>query len=34
MIVVSWNYHMVRARYIFSQCFDGGVTMRPVPRDL
>ena len=23
---------MVRARYIFSQCFDGGITMRPVPR--
>ena len=33
LIVVSWNFHMVRARYIFGQCFDGGVTMRPVPRD-
>lgn len=32
VIVVSWNYHMVRARYIFHQCFDGDVTMRPVPR--
>jgi uncharacterized SAM-binding protein YcdF (DUF218 family) len=32
VIVVSWNYHMVRARYIFHQCFDGTVTMRPVPR--
>jgi len=32
LIVVSWNYHMVRARYIFGQCFDGEVTMRPVPR--
>ncbi|AQT81308.1 hypothetical protein B1R94_21710 [Mycolicibacterium litorale] len=32
VIVVSWNYHMVRARYIFGQCFDGSVTMRPVPR--
>ena len=32
VIVVSWNYHMVRARYIFSQCFAGGITMRPVPR--
>jgi uncharacterized SAM-binding protein YcdF (DUF218 family) len=32
VIVVSWNYHMVRARYIFHQCFDGNVTMRPVPR--
>jgi uncharacterized SAM-binding protein YcdF (DUF218 family) len=33
LIVVSWNFHMVRARYIFSQCFNGTVTMRPVPRD-
>lgn len=32
VIVVSWNYHMVRARYIFRQCFDGALTMRPVPR--
>jgi uncharacterized SAM-binding protein YcdF (DUF218 family) len=32
VIVVSWNYHTVRARYIFHQCFDGNVTMRPVPR--
>lgn len=32
VIVVSWNYHLVRARYIFHQCFDGDVTMRPVPR--
>ncbi|OYN79898.1 YdcF family protein [Mycolicibacterium sphagni] len=32
VIVVSWNFHMVRARYIFHQCFDGSVTMRPVPR--
>lgn len=32
VIVVSWNFHMVRARYIFGQCFDGTVTMRPVPR--
>jgi uncharacterized SAM-binding protein YcdF (DUF218 family) len=32
VIVVSWNYHMVRARYIFHQCFDGNVTMHPVPR--
>lgn len=32
VIVVSWNYHMVRARYIFHQCFDGAVLMRPVPR--
>jgi uncharacterized SAM-binding protein YcdF (DUF218 family) len=32
VIVVSWNFHMVRARYIFEQCFAGSVTMRPVPR--
>lgn len=32
VIVVSWNYHMVRARYIFHQCFGGTVTMQPVPR--
>ncbi|WP_082135585.1 YdcF family protein [Mycobacterium sp. EPa45] len=32
VIVVSWNYHTVRARYIFHQCFDGAVTMHPVPR--
>lgn len=32
VIVVSWNYHMVRARYIFHQCFGGSVTMHPVPR--
>jgi uncharacterized SAM-binding protein YcdF (DUF218 family) len=32
VIVVSWNYHMVRARYVFHQCFDGTVTMQPVPR--
>jgi uncharacterized SAM-binding protein YcdF (DUF218 family) len=32
VIVVSWNFHMVRARYIFDQCFTGTVTMHPVPR--
>ena len=32
VIVVSWNYHTVRARYIFHQCFDGEVTVHPVPR--
>jgi uncharacterized SAM-binding protein YcdF (DUF218 family) len=31
VIVVSWNFHLVRARYIFHQCFDGTVTMRPAP---
>lgn len=30
VILVSWNFHMIRARYIFGQCFDGTVTMRPV----
>lgn len=33
VIVISWRYHMVRARYIFGQCFDGAVVMRSVPRD-
>lgn len=32
VIVVSWRYHLPRARFIFGQCFDGEVTMRPVPR--
>jgi uncharacterized SAM-binding protein YcdF (DUF218 family) len=32
VIIVSWNYHMIRGRYIFQQCFDGIVTMQPVPR--
>lgn len=32
VIVVSWNFHMVRARYIFGQCYGGAVTMAPVPR--
>ncbi|WP_264068169.1 YdcF family protein [Mycolicibacterium komossense] len=31
VIVVSWNFHLIRARYIFHQCFDGTVTMRPAP---
>ena len=33
LIIVSWNWHMVRSRFIFEQCFDGRLTMRPVPRD-
>ena len=33
IIVISWEYHLVRARYIFGQCFDGSVVMRSVPRD-
>lgn len=32
VIVVSWNYHMVRARYIFGKCVGGSLVMRPVPR--
>ncbi|MGV9793123.1 YdcF family protein [Gordonia sp. NPDC003422] len=32
VIVVSWRFHLVRARYIFGQCFDGNVIMRSVPR--
>ncbi|WP_431816587.1 MULTISPECIES: YdcF family protein [Gordonia] len=33
VIVVSWRYHLFRARYIFGQCFAGDVVMRSVPRD-
>ena len=33
VMVISWRYHLPRARYIFSQCFDGEIVMRPVPRD-
>ncbi|GAB92326.1 YdcF family protein [Gordonia rhizosphera] len=33
VIVISWRYHLVRARFIFGQCFDGDVIMRSVPRD-
>lgn len=32
VVVVSWRYHLPRARYIFDQCFDGDVTMEAVPR--
>ncbi|OAK54756.1 YdcF family protein [Rhodococcoides kyotonense] len=32
VVVVSWRYHLPRARYIFDQCFDGDVTMQAVPR--
>lgn len=32
VIVISWNFHLVRARFIFGQCFAGDVTMLPVPR--
>jgi uncharacterized SAM-binding protein YcdF (DUF218 family) len=33
LIVVSWNYHMVRARYIFGQCYHDELVMHPVPRE-
>lgn len=32
VIVVSWRFHLVRARYIFGQCFSGDVAMHSVPR--
>lgn len=32
IIVVSWRFHLVRARYIFRQCFGGDLVMRSVPR--
>lgn len=32
VIVVSWRFHLVRARYIFGQCYSGTVIMRAVPR--
>ncbi|WP_148222712.1 YdcF family protein [Rhodococcus opacus] len=32
LMVVSWRYHLPRARYIFSRCLDGrDVLMVPVP---
>jgi DUF218 domain len=36
IVVVSWSYHLPRARFIFSQCFShrpGVVIMRAVPHD-
>ncbi|MDF0530673.1 YdcF family protein [Tsukamurella sp. 8F] len=32
VIVVSWGYHLPRARYIFSKCYGGTTIMRAVPR--
>jgi uncharacterized SAM-binding protein YcdF (DUF218 family) len=32
VVVISWRYHLLRARFIFDQCFDGDVIMRGVPR--
>lgn len=33
MIVISWRFHLVRARMIFDQCGADSVVMRAVPRD-
>jgi uncharacterized SAM-binding protein YcdF (DUF218 family) len=33
VVVISWRYHLLRARFIFDQCFDGDVIMRGVPRN-
>ncbi|MFT4124654.1 MAG: YdcF family protein [Gordonia sp. (in: high G+C Gram-positive bacteria)] len=33
VIVVTWRFHLVRARYIFGQCFAGATVMHAVPRD-
>lgn len=33
VLVISWRYHLPRARYIFGQCFDGTTIMRAVPRN-
>lgn len=36
VIVISWRYHLPRARLVFRQCFSDdpdAVIMRPVPRD-
>jgi uncharacterized SAM-binding protein YcdF (DUF218 family) len=33
ILVISWRYHLPRARYIFSNCFGGEIAMRPVPRE-
>lgn len=34
IVVVTWRYHLVRARYIFAQCYgdSADVAMRAVPR--
>ncbi|NMO03938.1 YdcF family protein [Gordonia sp. TBRC 11910] len=32
LMVISWRYHLVRARYVFGQCFSGELVMRAVPR--
>ena len=32
-MIISWRYHLPRARYIFGNCFPGRVLARAVPRD-
>jgi uncharacterized SAM-binding protein YcdF (DUF218 family) len=32
IVVVSWRFHLPRARLIFDECFPGSVVMRAVPR--
>ncbi|MGU3432720.1 YdcF family protein [Actinomycetes bacterium M1A6_2h] len=32
VIVVTWQFHLPRARFIFDQCFGGSLTMVAVPR--
>jgi uncharacterized SAM-binding protein YcdF (DUF218 family) len=32
IVVVSWGFHLPRARLIFDECFPGSVVMRAVPR--
>lgn len=32
VLVISWRYHLPRARFIFGQCFSGQVAMTSVPR--
>lgn len=33
VIVVSWEFHLPRAQYIFDQCFGGTTIMRAMPRN-
>ncbi|QKT13219.1 YdcF family protein [Rhodococcus sp. W8901] len=33
VMVISWRYHLLRARYIFEKCFSGAVFVLPVPRE-
>lgn len=33
VMVISWRYHLPRARFIFGRCADTDIVVRPVPRD-